>query len=352
MKGHDRWKAELLASVRKALPKGSAAKERRLSGTLPSLVNARREALVLLEQNLATMWAHPLFLLEAILALSHEAGDFVGSFLTWRRERGDPENPCAETLLLIHARAARTTSEILALLSTGHADGANARWRTLHEITVTMLFLFEHGRAGDLVERYLLHERMESWRGAREFQAHRQRLGYRGIQTKNLRLWQAEFTRLKSKYGAAFEESYGWARGALAAAGYKGKPTFALLEKAVEEDFMRPYYRMASHGVHAGPKGATWSLGLIERGEVLLAGPSTAGLAEPGQCAARSMGLCTTVLLRLGPFNPTTAAMDALVQILAAEAPAAFVKVEKKLERQERRKRRRPKGTSASKPPQ
>ena len=71
------------------------------------------------------------------------------------------------------------------------------------------------------------------------------------------------------KYGSGFRNPYGWAAGASG----KKSPTFADIEHSVKLDHFRPYYKLASHGVHANPKGAFFRLGALSE-EVPLAGPS------------------------------------------------------------------------------
>jgi hypothetical protein len=42
-------------------------------------------------------------------------------------------------------------------------------------------------------------------------------------------------------------------------------------------DYLRPYYKLASHNVHAQPKGILFKLGLVQNQDILLAGPSNYG---------------------------------------------------------------------------
>jgi len=60
---------------------------------------------------------------------------------------------------------------------------------------------------------------------------------------------------------ADFAMPNGWASDALG----KKRVTFADLESKGQLDHFRPYYKMASHNVHAGAKGITWRLGLLIR---------------------------------------------------------------------------------------
>ena len=83
-------------------------------------------------------------------------------------------------------------------------------------------------------------------------------------------------------YGPEFRKLYEWAAKHLA----KRDPTIADIQEAAGIEHLGPYYRMASHNVHANPRGVFFKLGLIGELEVLLAGPSNAGLADPGHATA------------------------------------------------------------------
>jgi hypothetical protein len=89
-----------------------------------------------------------------------------------------------------------------------------------------------------------------------------------------------------AKYGPDFAKGdYGWAGHHLG----KTKPTFRNIEAAMQIDHFRAHYRLASHNVHANPKGVFFKLGTLAESQVLLAGPSNAGLADPGHGAAISL---------------------------------------------------------------
>ncbi len=63
-----------------------------------------------------------------------------------------------------HARACQIAREILTLIKNGYADGAMARWRALHEISVISSFIAKHGN--EVAEKYLLHSNIESNKAA------------------------------------------------------------------------------------------------------------------------------------------------------------------------------------------
>jgi Family of unknown function (DUF5677) len=72
------------------------------------------------------------------------------------------------------ARGCLVASEVLALLRSGHASGAHARWRSLHEIAVVAGFIQDQETA----RRYLSHGAIESYHAARDYQRHAKTLGY------------------------------------------------------------------------------------------------------------------------------------------------------------------------------
>jgi hypothetical protein len=83
------------------------------------------------QKRLLAHWGLPLDLLRMLLTISREFGDNVNQEL---RETLFPNsNHLIEVLTRLHARACQVVDEILVLLSAGFADGAMARWRTLHE---------------------------------------------------------------------------------------------------------------------------------------------------------------------------------------------------------------------------
>ncbi len=50
-----------------------------------------------------------------------------------------------DVLIRLHVRACQVVLEIITLLENGLADGAMARWRTLHEITTVAMLIHKHG---------------------------------------------------------------------------------------------------------------------------------------------------------------------------------------------------------------
>jgi hypothetical protein len=150
--------------------------------------------------------------------------------------------------------------------------------------------------------------------------------------------FQHEYNRLLAKYGREFGQSYGWAVDAVRSSdpSFRGRVAFALIESAAGINHLRPYYRMASHSVHANPKGISFNLGLIRQRELLLAGPSNYGLADPGHGACISLSQVTTSLLSLKSDFESVMAMKA-IQHYVEEARRAFLDAQQEVEEEDRK---------------
>jgi len=228
-------------------------------------------------ERLHARWGEGIDLLRMHLTVSREFGDLANT--TLRREEEQESPVLADVLLRLHARACQVTDEIACLLSGGFSDGAMARWRTLHEIAAVALFLRQHGE--QVAQRYVDHEVIESARAARDYDECCERLGYAAMGEAELQEVRQRHAEVVAKYGPDFDGPYGWAAEAL---GLK-RPRLRDVQVGAGIDHMRAHYRLASHNVHANPKGVFFKLGLLGDVDVLLAGASNAGLSEPGQNA-------------------------------------------------------------------
>lgn len=257
------------------------------------LIEKETERLIF-EKNIHRIWGKAIDSLEILIILAFECGETFNSFF---REKAVIENDLVfEVLTRIHARACQVAYEIFTLLKAGYADGAHARWRCLHELTVIAVFICESGQ--ETAESYLLHEKIDDYKEAISYNEHCAALGYDPIPAADLSDIIKEKSLLLEKYGDSYYGMYGWATKALE----KKKVDFINIEKAVKLDHYRPYYKLACHNVHAGSKGMNYRLGLATSGEeILLAGPSNMGLFDPGVGAARSLNQITIQLMTYDP---------------------------------------------------
>jgi len=267
----------------------------------------RREAADF-QRRLYRRWGVALGLLKMLLTISREYGGSVNQEL---RDTSTSTIPhLTEVLTRLHARACQIVDEILVLLTAGFADGAMARWRTLHEIAVIALFIGEHGEA--LAEQYVLHQHVESKRAMQDYIACQERLDYDPLKASEIEATERSYAEVIARFGRPFGTQYGWAAQQLSS----NKPLFSDIERAVGIDHLRAHYRMASHNVHANPKGVFFKLGLLEEAELLLAGPSNAGFADPGHSAAISLVQASTPLTLLHPTLDNVIVLRVMVDLV------------------------------------
>jgi hypothetical protein len=248
-------------------------------------------------RRLRQRWGRGFTLLEILIDIARESGQ--GLLADLQKESGEPTDTSKDSALIdvlfgLHVRACRMASEVLCLMCGGFSEGANARWRSLHEVAVIAMFISQ--RQGDLPERYLRHAAVERCRAARQYQQHCAVLGHEPLQPAELDALEKEMGVAISDYGTPFGHDYGWAADALKL----NKPTFSAIEQHVNLDHWHPYYRMACHSIHAGSQSLFWSLSIPRGNDLrLLAGASDAGMADPGHCTALSLCIASASLLTL-----------------------------------------------------
>jgi hypothetical protein len=294
---------------------------RKLSSRVKAGVKDRRW----FEKRRVKVWQKPFELFEFFLSVVIEVG---AEFNDHYRETAAKEGDLVfEVLTRLHARACRIGSEVMALMRSGFADGAHARWRTLHEIAVVSIFISKHGK--QVAERYLDHEIVESYKSAVQHQKHCEALRCPPIPQEEFEQIKIEYENAVKRYGSAFKTDYGWASSILR----KERPFITDIEANVELEKWRPYYKMASRTVHANVKGITKSLGLPPgEGHILFAGASDIGFADPAHGAAISLLQITTTLLTSKP-NVDALIRSSVLRTLEKEIGEEFLKTHELCER-------------------
>jgi hypothetical protein len=220
-----------------------------------------------------------------------------------------------QVLMSLHARACQIAQEILMLLTNGYADGAHARWRSLHEVGTVACFIVAHGER--TAYRYVMHEVVESLKSAQE---QLETWSFLLAFMRQLKLLERQCARLVTKYGKQFGKPYGWAAHCFGGR----RTTFRDIEKVAQLEMIRPHYGLANNNVHAGAKGAAFRLGIgLTKDRVLLVGPSDRGLEDPGVLAAYSLMQATVTLLTYRP-DIERLALARLVMKLTEEATSGF----------------------------
>jgi hypothetical protein len=305
----------MLGRLRKQMPFDAQAAVTAVLGRAPPLLYTQfkknwpahalreRRQLRAFERRLIKSWARPLRLIEMLVALSREIGGDVNEDARAKMTRKNAD--FVEVITRLHGRACQIASEGIVLLRSGYPDGAMARWRTLHEVAVVLLFLDTHGIK--IARQYLDHQAIESFKAATDYDKYAPRLGHAPLSPEDWKRLNEERDLVLKFYGKNFSGDYGWAASVLKTP----KPTFRDIENSITLAHWRPDYRLASHNVHANPKGITLRLG-IDNEDVVLVGPSNIGLCEPGQNLAISLCQATAVVVQLSPTLDRLCTMKAI----------------------------------------
>jgi hypothetical protein len=293
---------------------GTKAKINAILENLPSLINdssdvesekllsniKRRTSLILrgnkkyqksFNKQLDQKWGIVLDLLEVFVVLSEEIGaDFTDDVI--KAPMADT-SPRFTVLSRSHARSCQVSKEIITLLRNGFADGAYARWRTLHEIAVETNIINKN--EDGLAKKYIDHDLVHKLQAAKAFSKYDQEFGGENVTQEELQDLEIACTELINLYGHDFLNENGWA------ASLTGKPRtrFSDLESLAEFAHMRPAYKLACLNVHGGARALFFRFGLRYDGDenFLLTGSSINGLANPIQNTAYSLLQITAALL-------------------------------------------------------
>lgn len=277
-------------------------------------------------KNLRMRWSRGLSKYAMLIRMARELGSSVNQEA--RASATEQNAELVDVLTRLHIRSCQVAEEVLVLLENGFANGAMARWRTMHEIEVSAHFIGKYGN--ECAKRYKDHQSVESYRGAQEYEAARERLGYAEIPAEDREEIDQGYRRVLQKHGNEFGGQYGWAAADL----HIKKPTLKELQCNVGVDYLRGHYRMASHGVHANPKGIYFSMTSLFPSDGIVAGASNAGLADAGEGAARALVSVSAALLSLSPSLDHQVAIKAM-QLLQNEITAALIQADWKLHRDE-----------------
>jgi len=247
-----------------------------------------------LQKEINLLWKPALDRLEGNSILAHH----LGREFNEEELQANTFDATRNALCRLHANACLVGSEIVALLRTGHANGAEARWRSLFEITVVSEFVLRGGNG--VAQRYLDHNIVKAWEDAKAWQSSAD-AGNR-FSDEELSALQQDADALKISYGKDYLDSYGWATEALRQQGFlsgKGRATFQKLQEAVSFDILWPNgYRLASHAVHPTSKGIHFNLNSKSPfGRHALSAPSPYGVFQPGWNTSHSLFHATAILL-------------------------------------------------------
>ena len=166
--------------IKESFPKLSHELFKSLNENSEDVLDNQRTCQNIFENRLYERWKIPLNLLEYLIGISIESG-----YAHMKKLRNSTENISESkqvALIKIHARASQISNEILVLLKSGYADGATARWRSLHELAVISFFLLHNNN--NVAKRYLEHEIIKTFKEAKDYRAYYKELRYPPIEIK------------------------------------------------------------------------------------------------------------------------------------------------------------------------
>lgn len=289
-------------------------------------LNEERQNLYGFESRLLEKYHTPINLFKFHNMLHREAGDlFINQY---QRNHSIEDDYVFQALTKLHPRAISIAGEILRLIEAGYADGALARWRSIHEIACTAQFIQQNGQ--ETAQRFLDYQVVDDYHEMKALQKHHKELNMKSLDEDEMENLEESHNEVLEKYGNDFNRPHGWAHPDL-----DGYVSFKSIEEQAGLSHFRPIYKWASDQVHSDTKGATYSLSTTLTDEAgVSSGPSNIGFTDPAQYTAMALVEVTDALLQLD-FRPEHRLASLTITAIQNEIPEAFHQVEKQIKRDE-----------------
>jgi hypothetical protein len=296
---------------------GIRSKNKLATGIISGLLREKRGA----EHILHDYWHVPLDMLLFEIEFARAALGYYGKYISPKVPADKKHFDAA--LFFLQRRACVVASEILCLLESGYADGAESRWRTLNEMAITSGFLLLKGDA--IAERYSEYRSVVQLKKNRVLKEQAEKhlsnpapnqsqdttkALKKSIETfsKNIVNLDKEINSLCVRFGPSFKNSNGWAVAAFPKK-QKDSSMVTLLEiaEAVSGSTLFPYYKLgerafANDNVHQGAVGDVISRADFGPKGTVVLGASPVGLYEPMSNAAEDLAVTTNTLLSILPM--------------------------------------------------
>ncbi|WP_027258557.1 DUF5677 domain-containing protein [Leisingera aquimarina] len=196
----------------------------------------------------------------------------------------------------IFPKALIVTREIICLLKGGYPDGALARWRSLHELTVSAMYILEEGKEPAL--NYMLSVHFSARRAAHQLNEHAERARMEPFSDEMLRTFDSHCAEAEKQLDRKIDRDKNgeWPAINLAHRNY------ADMERHVGMEHWRPRYKWASRHTHADFVPNDKLLGMSEtKNHITLVGASNSGFADPLMMTAISLAQITNTYLSVTP---------------------------------------------------
>lgn len=229
-----------------------------------------------------------------------------------------------DTLAHLNPKALLVTSEILCLLEGGFADGALARWRSLHETVVVAMFIRKHGST--VARDYRLSVWFDNHKAAKALNLVADRAGIPAFSEEELFNIEAARNAAEAEVGRRLRFDWDWA---LTSFSGKKRVQFADLERDVGMDHWRPRYKWASRHVHSSFRSPMDILGMSEADDIRFQiGPSNSGFVDPMHMTAVSLVQMVTAFLMVGEANVDRLVYVQILNALSEEIGEVALRVQ------------------------
>lgn len=265
-----------------------------LRGSAPKMLAEDRADRKGFEDRTFLRWKRSFDHLEMIWKIAQEVGE------THAREplgQFDDLHPTVhEVLGQIFPKCLLVAQEIICLLKGGFPDGAMTRWRSLHELTVTSMFIAANGEAA--AKAYLLSSAFSNRRAAKQLNEHSSRLGITPYSSQELLEFDMRCAEAEKELGRVIKNDREGEWPNITGS----HSTFDSIEKSVGMDHWRPYFKWASRHVHASHRLPDQILGLSEAdAPIHLVGASNSGFVDPMQFTALTLTNATSTFILTRP---------------------------------------------------
>lgn len=262
----------------------------------PQMLQEHRKLQTIFEDRNFARWMAAFDLFEMMIVMAGELGEECDS--EGREKAQQDKNYKFEALSHLMPRALLVAREILCLLKCGLPDGALSRWRSLHEIAVTAIFLANQDTRTSF--RYLASFHFHAYNAAIQYNHYAERAKLRPFTDLELAEMKNTCNHLSIELGGSPKGDYGWAAEALGIT--NKKVTFFDIEEFVKMDHWRLRYKWASQHTHSTHRPAGSLLGMSEAKETgMLIGSSNSGFVDPFSMSAISLLQVTVTILGLSP---------------------------------------------------
>ncbi|MHB1314266.1 MAG: DUF5677 domain-containing protein [Christensenellales bacterium] len=237
------------------------------------------------QKKIQDIWGQPLTLFEAFAEMTFNY--FYEQF-----QNKKDASPLEQIVVSILSKVYLSLDNILLLLRDGFPDGAMSIARSLHEHSVTLLFIIKHADNQDLIQRFEDFTTIEAYKDLLSLKNFYEIMNYNFNRDSELNELMVQKEVLLKKYGKDFKKDWGWSFNII-----NPNEGFYGIEKNVGGDSVRIYYKMGCHTIHPSPNSISFSLGNKNNEDgPLISGPSIHGLSLPAHFSLISLSAISKAL--------------------------------------------------------